>query len=239
MENRKLTNIHCHGLFGVDDGPESLKQAKGIMEAAIKQNIGKIIFTPHFDDRIDTEIKDKAREALSILKGCYPQMEFYLGSEIFCSSYTLDFLESGQALTMAGTRYILIEFQYDCPYREIYQQTKLLIEAGYKPIIAHTERYEALFKREERVKELILLGAYIQVNSRSFVGWKMNKRHRWVMRLLKTGKVHFIADDSHDDQQRKPLMKEVYDKLANEIEKEILEQIFYQNPEDLLNGKVI
>lgn len=239
MENRRFINIHCHGLYGVDDGPENIEASKALLDMAIGENIGTIILTPHFDDRMDAEIREKAEEAFHRLRKAYPQLKLHLGSEIFYNSSTINYLEEGKAMTMAGTKYVLVEFDFDSSYQGIYEAVKTLVINGYKPIIAHVERYTALFGKEERISKLSLLGGYIQINSRSFVGWKINKRRRWAVRLLKDGYVDFVADDSHDHQLRKPLMKEIYDKLAKEIDRNTLEKVFYQNPKALLNREVI
>ena len=42
-----LVDVHCHLLFGVDDGAKTLKDSVDMLEVAVGQGITDIILTPH------------------------------------------------------------------------------------------------------------------------------------------------------------------------------------------------
>ena len=46
-------------------------------------------------------------------------------------------------MTMAGSRYVLTEFSHNSEENYIRERLSTLLSGGYKPIVAHIERYEA------------------------------------------------------------------------------------------------
>ena len=76
-----------------------------------------------------------------------------------------------------------------------------------------------------RLKELIEMGAYIQINCRSLLGGKrksgfsLENRAAWCKKLVREGCIHFLASDCHNSSTRKPMMKEAVEivrKIAGE-----------------------
>lgn len=87
------------------------------------------------------------------------------GGELYYSSDILEKLEHGQVPKMNNTRFALIEFSMTTPWKEIHTALSNVIMLGNTPVVAHIERYNALEFNEERVKELINMGCYTQINS--------------------------------------------------------------------------
>ena len=74
----------------------------------------------------------------------YPEIQLYLGSELYYQQGTVSDLKQGKALTMNGTRYVLVEFATSDAYSHIYRAVQDFVYAGYIPILAHVERYKAV-----------------------------------------------------------------------------------------------
>ena len=87
------------------------------------------------------------------------------GGELYYSKDILDKLEKKRVPTLNGTRYILLEFSMNTPWKEIQEAVNEVILLGLTPLVAHIERYNALAFQAERVEELIDKGCYTQVNS--------------------------------------------------------------------------
>lgn len=242
MEKDFYTNIHCHMLFGVDDGAQTFEESKEMLKLARVEGIRSIIFTPHFiiGKAYDPDILRRHFHVLEdFCEREYGDMNLYLGNEILYSPGVIKALESEKALTLAGSKYVLIEFLTTEPYTIIYEGLRNLTEYGYMPILAHVERYEALYKNMERIEELIRLGAYMQVNCRSFLGGRVNRITAWVMHLMQNQYVHFIADDSHNVNARKPIMETTVKKLARKADPFLLDRMIYQNPNKVLDNQYI
>ncbi len=111
--------------------------------------------------------------------------------------------------------------------------------AGYYPIIAHVERYGCLHKKEKLVEELTKLGAYIQVNTETFLGGIFDGYTKYAYKLINHGLVHFLGTDAHNMDSRKPVMEKAIKVLKKKADPEILEGILTNNKERLLNNEFI
>ncbi len=243
MEGKFYTDIHCHILFGVDDGAQTLEESEAMIAAARDEGIRTIYLTPHYSyGGNDYDLKTMQVHFEQLQRRCgefYDDMTLYLGNEILYTPSILEALEKGEALTLGNSRYVLVEFRTAEDYSSIYEGLKNLVEAGYSPIIAHVERYDALYKKIDRIEDLIYLGAYIQVNCRSILGSRMNRATSWANRLLQNRCVHFIADDSHNMDERGPMMEAAVQKLVQKIGDDDAARILYFNPQRLLEDKYI
>jgi protein-tyrosine phosphatase len=192
-----MFDIHTHILPGVDDGSKDLETSKLIIEDEISNGVSNIVLTPHQNRLIKT--KDSLFLKFSNFKADvkdYP-INFYLGSEIYYYEGLIEDLKNDLVLTMNDSKYVLIEFstRVDTPISDIVYD---LVVSGYKPIIAHIERYSYL-KKEDYFK-IKKEGALIQINSGSF---KERKRFKIIKFLLNNNLVDFIASDVHDTKERK------------------------------------
>jgi len=96
--------------------------------------------------------------------------------------------------------YYLIEFSVNESVYNITEAVYNMIAKGYKPIIAHIERYANLQKIED-IKVLNKIGALIQVNAYSVLGHSGFSSKRFIRKLLKKDLIDFIATDSHSLQE--------------------------------------
>lgn len=235
-----IFDIHCHILPAVDDGARSEESTKRMLKIAAKEGITAIVATPHFacgrseDKRQD--IIQKYQMVSEWWKEYSPKKKFYLGNELFYSEGIVEALRQGKALTMNGTKYVLVEFPTYIDFRSLKKGVQSLLYAGYYPIVAHVERYECLVKKE-KIQELIELGAYIQVNATAILGKHGFRAKFYVTKLLKQSLVHFVASDAHDSRERAPELKECALYLKKKLGKDKARQILEQNPMRMLKGE--
>lgn len=236
-------DIHAHILPGVDDGSGSMDETVRMLHIAYEQGIRTIIATPHYIpggnntpieeiSRVAGQVQDKIAEtglSLSLL----------LGNEIYCSGSVVDLLKSGKALTLASSRYVLVEFSPREAYDTMYHKLGGLILAGYLPVLAHVERYRCFYKNDFRISDLIEMGCYIQMNASSVLGGILDTEASYNRRLVKQGLVHFIGSDCHDDRNRIPCMKTAEITLQKRCDEGLLNRLFYENPFKVLENTYI
>lgn len=250
----KYIDLHTHILPGIDDGSESYEEALQMTETAYKEGIRLIAATPHYGimnpgfDRLEAEkVFSKMR---SMIQEQYPDMEVLMGSEVFYTGPTMiEDLLQGKSLTIADTDYVLVEFSPMDSFKMIHDGIRDLGLAGFKPILAHAERYEALYKEPDLVKVLIDSGAVIQINSRSLLRRRANlrgvlrgktdRRVIWVKELIKSDLVHLIATDCHNNGSRAPIMAEAADKLRKLTDDKTFMKIMDENPRRILQNKFL
>jgi len=232
--------MHCHILPGVDDGAKNEDSMERMLCIADAEGIEAIIATPHFalgeDEQRVEAIKTKYDIARSVWKKRGPQKELYLGSELLWGEGIIDALESGKALTMNGTSYVLVEFLPNAGYEYIENAIRKLQYAGYLPIIAHVERYGQL-KNRKVLKKLVDMRAYLQVNVSVILGnhgfWQKHRIVRW----LKEGLIHFVGTDAHNSKTRKPEMKQCVQYLEKKLGIVKTRRILEENPKKVLEGE--
>ena len=243
-DNLKFIDLHTHILPGIDDGAETDEEALRMAGIAYEEGTRLIITTPHYGimnpgfSRFNTEEVFAATRKK--IKEKYPDMLMALGCEVFYTGPSvIDHLEKGEALTIAGTDYVLVEFSPADPLRKIEGGIRDMRLSGFRPILAHTERYEALYKDLAAVEDLIDAGAVIQINSRSFTRGRLDKRTRWVKQLVKEDMIHLIASDCHNDTTRPPLMAEAAERLLEWTDEESFMKIMSGNLRRILQNKYL
>ena len=211
------TDIHTHILPGVDDGSQDMRTSMKMLREAYKEGVRTIFLTPHYipgrhNASTETlkslfeEIKEEAAEKL-------PELTIFLGNELYYRDGVVDHVRDGSALTMAGSDYVLVEFNTRSEFSRIRSAVKKFTEAGYRPILAHIERYDCLYKQIDLIDELIEAGAYMQVNVDSFPGGLFDSHAAFCRKLLEEGKISFLGSDCHDLDKRKPAMQSELKKL--------------------------
>ena len=235
--------MHCHILPGVDDGPATMKESLATIKEAERQDIGAMIVTPHFHPGRYVVTAEKALETLERVRRAVADaglsIRLFPGQECYYYSGLLEQLEAGNVLTMNGTRYVLVEFEPETQYSTITFAIRELRDNGYKPIIAHFERYRCLYQRKERLTELRKHGAKLQLNFDRLIG-KGNFLHPngW-RKLLKDGYVDFLGSDTHGMKFRPLHVDQAMDWLELDVRAEITEKIMDENISRLIPDVLI
>ena len=211
-------------------------------EQAKNEGIDIVCFTPHtgvLGDDTDAEcIKTAFAQAALHLKKHFPDMRFFLGSEIYYSLDIPEKLEKGIYLPINGSRYVLVEFSHGADLFNIRSGIKFITLAGYKPILAHVERYVNLCDDLDAVRSLREMGTVIQTNSRYVMKRNIFGKSK-CRRLLREGLVDVIATDCHDTAVRPPQMRQCYDYVAESFGKRYADVLMKINPRLILANKKI
>lgn len=239
----ELIDIHSHILPGVDDGAEDNLMSLEMLRIAWNEGIRQMILTPHnkpMRRNVSPKTMKKMMEALSE-KTKTQEMEFafYTGNEIYYSSEAVLSLDEGKACTMANSEYVLIEFgpmdEYDYIRGGIYQ----VMAGGYRPILAHAERYQSICAKPERAEGLAEMGCYIQLNAGSILGQYGFSTKQFCKKLLKQQLVHFVATDAHNTGKRGPYLAECKRYLVRKIGDSYAKRLLYENPMHIIHNEYL
>lgn len=172
-------DMHTHILPGIDDGSRSMEQTVNMLKQAYDEGVRVIVATPHYGIRNPGLTYSKAKEALTEAQKkaneITPGLKLILGCELFYSDGSIDALERGEVPTLGGTSHTLIEFSTGDSRDRIYQCIRDMTWKGFRPVIAHLERYKSLEGDLEAVRGLVDLGAAVQINCRSFMDGALPK----------------------------------------------------------------
>ena len=239
-------DIHNHSLYKVDDGARSIESMKAMIDIAYSDNIRTICFTPHFkiyrfldDDDIDeynSLLKSHFDEAQEYVKEKYPDMKLHLASEIMYHNDIIDSIVKGKCSTLGDSRYALVEFSPHVSKHELITALSNISRRGYKPILAHFERYNCIANDFSILKEIKDFGTLIQINALSILKFKIGKSHTLARRALKKHMVDIVATDAHDSKALTPILSKAHDKVAKKYGAEYAKRIFHDNQERVLKA---
>lgn len=233
-----MIDIHCHVVPGVDDGAKTLYDSGKILQKEYFDGVQAVIVTPHYrrgmfetsQEQINRQFEKLHKMTAKSRSG----MKVYLGCEYHSNFAMVRDLKKGLRPTMAGSKYVLTEFSSRHTYTNIRNQIYDLVAAGYKPIIAHAERYPCLIDDYSRTVELVRSGARVQLSSGNVMGAMGRREKKYCHYLLKNGLVSFIATDAHDVEIRKPDLKECADYIVKKYGEDYAADIFIRNPQMII-----
>ena len=243
-----MIDIHSHIVFDVDDGPKTIEDSKLLIEESYRQGVRTIVSTSHRRKGMFETPEDKIAanfsEVKQIAQEIAPDLTVVYGAEIYFSSDALEKLEKDLIPRLNDTRFALIEFSMNTPYRDIHSALTKVLMLGITPVVAHIERYHALENDEKKVRELINMGCYMQINSSSVLKPRlfgdtykfMKKRARY---FLDKDLVHVVASDMHNLENRPPYMKEAYELIAKKYGAGKARELFETNPSNIINDQLI
>ncbi|HEM6378291.1 TPA: tyrosine protein phosphatase [Streptococcus suis] len=242
-----MIDIHSHIIFGVDDGPETIEESLSLIGEAYRQGVRYIVATSHRRKGM-FETPEKVIMANFLIlkekvKEIYPQLTLCYGGEIYYRKDSLSKLESKRFPTLNGSRYVLLEFSMNTPWKDIQEGVNEVMLLGLTPVLAHIERYDALAFNADRVNELIEKGCMTQVNSShvlklGLIGERAKEFKRRVQFFLEQDLVHCVASDMHNTTTRPPFMKEAYQLVKKEYGGDRANALFMKNPLMILKNQV-
>lgn len=238
----RYIDIHSHILPGIDDGSKNEEMTAAMLKQAYEQGVGAMFATSHVlpSGTFDRERYMKAFERTQKLAGeVDPSFKLYTGSEIYYWEGSLQALKDGYGLTLADSRYVLIEFGLSISYNEMYAGMRDYIQDGYFPVIAHVERYECLWKKYGLIDELTDLGCYFQMNVDSLRGGFLNEIAKGCRKLIQKDYIHFLGTDCHDDRIRKPEAERIIKECRGKIEDGTFEELFCGNARRIIENDQI
>ena len=226
-------DLHSHILPALDDGARDMKKTREMLQIAYEEGIREIIATPHFfasqKSASVEQIKETIVRVQEEMEDWGFSIKLYPGNEIYYRSEVAELLEEGEIATLADSQYVLVEFDPRTEYSYLRDGILKLDSFGYIPILAHTERYECLFEKKERLQRVKDHGGLIQVNASSFqrgIFDEMGKRARYIM---KNGFLDFVGTDAHSTGKRSPRIKETASYLYKKLGREKAEEILFKN----------
>lgn len=238
-----MKDLHCHLLYGIDDGSADIEESVGILKKAANQGITEVMITPHYMENTKYNCNNKTK--IELFKNLYKRiaeekidLKLYLGNEIYFTENMLELLANKEIMSLNGGKYLLIEF----PMHNMIHGTRdylfRLINKGYIPIIAHPERYRFFQDHPDFIEKYINMGVLFQGNYLSLYG-KYGKNAKKLLKFyLKKGYITFLASDIHhldDDYNTKKLYKDVK-KLVKRDEKVL--DLLENNFDHVINNRV-
>ena len=246
-----MIDFHSHILPNIDDGSTSMEESIKLIKEAAQAGFTGIISTSHYlknyyecDENERKGLLAELAEQVKIVAystdddassgNCVDMPKLYLGSEIYITTEMVELLKEGKASTINGTNYVLFELPMNSKPLFAKEVVYKLIENGYKPIIAHPERYSYVKEDIEYVRELKNMGALFQSNYGSVIGMYGSSAKKTLKKLLKEDLISFLGSDVHAVGQIYPKVPKILKKLKKWISSEKLQELTTLNAKAVL-----
>lgn len=228
-----MTDVHAHVLPLVDDGANDFESSVEMLLEAQKQGIKNVILTPHHRGEYKNTV-EQIKEKFEILKKIVSEkgigINLFLGQEVYYDNI-VNLLEQGKVLTMNDTKFVLIEFSF-AERVDMSETIYTLKRLGYKPIVAHFERYSYVTIQDAiDIKDA---GGYLQINADSIVGKAKKWHKKFIKQLFNEQLVDFVASDIHSN--RENLMAKAYLHVKKKFGKTAALVVFEENAKEIIKG---
>lgn len=195
------TDIHCHLVPGIDDGQKEAEGGADLVAHEKQWGINRIITTPHVTQDTFENTPDTIEPAFARLKEAVEKrgidIELLHSAEYRMDSFFNSQLEKKLVNPMPNN-YLLVENSF---VQEAWNIDKLLFDlkmAGYKPILAHPERYPYYHTKKDRYRQLHDSGTLFQINLLSLAGNYGKEAKQMAEYLIDNDMVDFIGTDMHN-----------------------------------------
>ena len=185
---------HSHILYGLDDGVKKQEDSLAILRWLEEQGVSEVWFTPHVMEDVPNTTEG-IRARFEELKAVYDGgLQLHLAAEYMIDTLFEERLERRDLLEH-GEEVVLVETSAIAPPINLWNVLEQMLKAGYRPLIAHPERYR--YMEPSDYKELHNMGCYLQMNLPSIVGFYGESARQRAQYLLDKGWYRMVGSDCH------------------------------------------
>nr|CRH05876.1 putative protein tyrosine-phosphatase [Candidatus Magnetococcus massalia] len=226
---------------------EALKMAR----MAVADGISTMVATPHQKmAQWPNEHKEIAHAAgvfdAWLQKEQIP-LTLHYAAEIHLGPKTASMLRQGRAplLNLPDAQgegripTLLLEFPHQGVRPGTAYMVELLVQQGYRPLIAHPERIRTFREDLNALEPYIAMGCLSQITAASLTGGFGEAVGQVADELLKRGWAHIIASDGHRLHKRQPVIKDGVKLAAQLVGQDQAEAMVTHHPWALLQGKTL
>ena len=208
-------DMHSHLLPGLDDGAETVEHSLDLLRALRALGFRKLIMTPHIMGDFYKNTPAGIRAALHQLRTAAAaaglgDVELDCAAEYYLDEFLGHKLADGtEMLTFGGDkRYLLFETSYMNEPLNLFEIIFELKAQGYRPVLAHPERYTYLYGRFGEIEKLRHdHGVLLQVNLNSLAGYYSPAAKKVAEQLVDGGLVDFVGTDTHHLRHTETLLR--------------------------------
>jgi protein-tyrosine phosphatase len=194
------TDMHSHIIPGIDDGAQNIKDSLLLAKKFKALGYKKLIATPHIMADYFRNTPDTINRALDTLRKGLQEIELDLEVDAAAEYYLDETLEKKirqkEVLTF-GENYLLFELSYINAPQNLIDFIKMMQDAGYKPVLAHPERYPYYYGSFESYHQIRETGCLLQMNSIALTGYYGSGAKKVAEEMVENHMVEFLVRDMH------------------------------------------
>ncbi|RQO70953.1 capsular biosynthesis protein [Pedobacter sp. KBW01] len=194
------TDMHSHIIPGIDDGAQTIKDSLLLAKKFKALGYHKLIATPHIMADYYRNTPDTINRGLDVLRKGLKEAEIDLEVQAAAEYYLDETLEKKirqkEVLTF-GADYLLFELSYINAPQNLLDFIKMIQDAGYKPVLAHPERYPYYHQTFENYQQIRETGCLLQLNTIALTGYYGAGAKKVAEEMVENHLVDFMGSDMH------------------------------------------
>lgn len=193
-------DMHSHFIPGIDDGAKTIEDSVELIKELQLLGYKKIITTPHIMSDFYKNTPEIILSGLQNVRQALKKEEINIEIDA-AAEYYLDFdferkIDTEKLLTF-GSNYLLFEISYMNPPDNMDHIIFKLQTEGYKPVLAHPERYPFWHTKFEKFEQLKDKGVLLQLNINSLTGYYSHETKKIAEQFVDKDMIDFLGTDCH------------------------------------------
>lgn len=215
------TDMHSHILPGIDDGSPDIETSLKLVQGIYALGIRKTIATPHIISDLYRNTPATINAALSKLKAACAEAKIDIAinaaAEYMLDDHFIQLLRAPLPLLAIHKNLILTEQSFASATDNLHQIAFEMITSGYRPIMAHPERYHFYHQNYDAYSRLKDMGFLLQLNLLSVTGYYGKPVARAAKYLLANNLIDIVGSDMHHERHLEMLQDSKSLQIFNEL----------------------
>lgn len=194
-------DLHCHWVAGVDDGAKTVAESLALLTELRACGFDTVVATPHMRpglfDNTKADLTQAFERTRGALVGTDGLPELWLASEHFFDDIVFQRLKSGDGLPYPGNHAALIEFSYTRFPAMVEHRFADLMRRGLRPVLAHPERYEPVWRDVSVLHALLDVGTLLLLDVAALAGKYGRSARHAAEKMLNEGFYYAACSDAH------------------------------------------
>lgn len=195
-------DMHSHLIPGIDDGAQTVEDSIALVKRMMAMGFKAAVTTPHVKHEHYPNTTDTINTGLHILRTALHEQQINFpiraAAEYYIDDRFMELLESQPLLTVTDNQ-VLVELSFMMEPMGLSDILFKIQTLGYKPILAHPERYQYIHDRPQMYNELKDRGCYLQLNTNSLTGYYGKGVKIMAEKLLSNGMYDYCGTDMHHE----------------------------------------
>lgn len=215
-----ITDMHSHLIPGIDDGAKTIEDSINLIKRLHAFGYRKLVTTPHIMSDYYQNTPEIILNGLNAVREAVKKenidIEISAAAEYYIDDGFIKKMDEGNLLTF-GSKHLLVEVSFINPPENLKQIIFDLQVKGYRPILAHPERYPfwaARFNEYENFKDA---GVLLQINCNSLSGYYGPQVKKTAEKLIDANMVDLIGTDMHRMEHADAMAKVMREKYFKKV----------------------
>jgi tyrosine-protein phosphatase YwqE len=213
-------DMHSHLIPGIDDGAKTIEDSLELIRFLHSKGYQKLITTPHVMSDYFRNTPEIILSGLDTVRAAVKEAGIPVTIEAAAEYYIDDGfsrkMEEEKLLTF-GDNFLLMEVSYINPpdsVSEVFFRSQVL---GYRPILAHPERYPFWYRDLEQYRRFYEMGVILQLNLNSLSGYYGPDAKRIAEKLIDMEIIGAVGTDMHHTRHAQALEFTTHERYLQKV----------------------